>query len=85
MRDIKELLCCMLDKVAAQKDWKEVAVVKEKLENLMSRDSMRFIVRSRFKEKQEVEKASLYHLNRDKKVCSWWEFGEAVNGWKRRE
>ena len=68
-RDLKELLCFMLDKATAEKNWKEVAVVRGKLENMMYRDNMGFVIRSRFKENQEVEKASLYHLNREKKLA----------------
>ena len=66
-RDLKELLCFMLDKAMAEKNWNEVAMVRGKLQTIMFKDNMGFVVRSRFKENQEVERASLYHINREKK------------------
>ena len=65
--DLKECLCFMLDKAMMEKNWNEVAMVRGKLQAMMYKDTMGFIVRSRFAENQEVEKASLYHTNREKK------------------
>ena len=48
-RDLKDLLYFMLDRATAEKDWNVFAVVRGKLENMMYKDSMEFIVRSRFK------------------------------------
>ena len=45
-RDLQEHICFMLDRTTAEKDWKEVAVVRGKLENMMYKGSMGFIVRS---------------------------------------
>ena len=66
-KQLKELLCFMLDKALAEKNWNEVAMVRGRLQTMMYRDNMGFLVRSRFKENQEVERASLYHINREKK------------------
>ena len=66
-RELKILLCHMLDTALNKKDWNEVAMVRGKLKQLMYRDNMGFVVRSRFKENQEIERASLYHINREKK------------------
>ena len=77
-RQLKELLCFMLDKALSEKNWNEVAMVRGKLQTMMYRDNMGFLVRSRFKENQEVEKASLYHINREKKNAQGGNLEELV-------
>ena len=66
-RELKELLFFMLDKALEAKNWTEVTFIRGKLQTMMFRDNMGFMVRSRFKENQEVERSSLYHMNREKK------------------
>ena len=66
-RELKQMLCFMLDRALDKKDYNEVAMVRGRLQEMMYRDNMGFVIRSRFKENHEVERASLYHINREKK------------------
>ena len=66
-RGLKEMLMVMLESALDEKNWVEVAVVRGKLRDIMRDECMGFQVRSRFKENLETEKASLYHVNREKK------------------
>ena len=66
-RELKELLFFMLDRALENKNTSEVAFIRGKLQSMMFSDNMGFMVRSRFKENQEVERSSLYHMNREKK------------------
>ena len=66
-KQLKSLLCDMLDKALEDKNWNNVAMARGRLQSMMYLDNMGFMVRSRFKENQEVERASLYHINREKK------------------
>ena len=59
-RDLKEHICFMLDRATAEKDCNEVAVVRGKLENMMYKDSMGFIVRSRFKKSLKIFGINLF-------------------------
>ena len=66
-KQLKALLCDMLDKALNDKKWDDVAMARGRLQSMMYFDNMGFMVRSRFKENHEVERASLYHINREKK------------------
>ena len=66
-RQLKELLIDMLDKALLDKDWDKVAMARGRLQEMLNLDNLGFVVRSRFKENEEVERASLYHINREKK------------------
>ena len=44
--------------------------VKEKLKKLLWKDSMGFVIRSRYKENLEAEKSSLFYMNRENKNFS---------------
>ena len=45
----------LLDKAMAEKNWTEVAMVRGKLQTMIYKDNRGFVIRSRFKENQEVE------------------------------
>ena len=49
------------------KDWQEVTRVKEKLNLMIMEDAMGIVVRSRFKQNVQFEKASLFHTGRELK------------------
>ena len=53
--------------VLAEKNWEEVARVKEQLDSMIKADALGVIIRSRFKQNSEDEKASLYHAAREVK------------------
>ena len=53
-----------------RKDWNEAGRVKSELDVMLRSDAMGFIVRSRYKQNAEEEKASLYHAAREAKNCS---------------
>ena len=53
-----------------RKDWNEAGRVKSELDVMLRSDAMGFIVRSRYKQNAEEEKASLYHAAREAKNSS---------------
>jgi hypothetical protein len=63
----KKFLLSYLKLVLAKQNWDEVARVKEKLDTMIKSDAMGFVVRSRYKQNVEGEKASLYHAAREAK------------------
>ena len=63
----KKFLLSYLKLVLAKKNWEEVARVKEKLGTMLKEDALGVIIRSRFKQNSEDEKASLYHAAREAK------------------
>ena len=68
--DTKKYLFSYLNLVLKQRDWKEVARIRQEIKNILLLESMGFIVRSRFQENSEAEIASLFHTNREKKNSS---------------
>ena len=68
-KQLKELLCEMLDRAQGEGRVGDVAMARGRLQSMMYEDNMGFIIRSRFKENSEVEKASLFHSNREKKFA----------------
>ena len=69
-RDTKDMLMVMLTTAITDKDWLQVAIIRRRLKDIMNKDNLGFCVRSRFKENLEGERASLYHLNREKKKAN---------------
>ena len=63
----KKFLLSYLKLVLAKKNWEEVARVREKLDSMMKEDALGVVIRSRFKQNSENEKASLYHAAREAK------------------
>ena len=49
-------------------NWREVARVRKQLRGLLEKESMGFVVCSRFKENLESETASLFYLNKENKI-----------------
>ena len=58
----------MLSSALTDKDWVQVAVIWWRLKEIMNKKNLGFW--SRFKENLEGERASLYHLNREKKKAN---------------
>ena len=65
--DTKRFLLSYLKLVLGEKNWDEVARVREKLDTMLKADAMGVVIRSRFKQNSEDEKASLYHAARESK------------------
>ena len=63
-KNTKMFLFSYLGLVIRKGNWDEVARVRKKLKKMLEKESMGFIVRSRYKENIESEKASLFFLNR---------------------
>ena len=63
----KKFLLSYLKLVLARKNWTEVARVKEKLDIMFKADAMGIVIRSRYKQNAEDERASLYHAAREAK------------------
>ena len=66
-KNTKSVLFSYLNLVIKRGNWKEVARVRRKLKKLLCKESMGFIVRSRFSETIESEKSSLFYMNRENK------------------
>ena len=65
--DTKRFLLSYLKIVLTEKNWEEVARVRKKLDRMMKEDAFGVVIRSRFKQNSEDEKASLYHAAREAK------------------
>ena len=63
----KKFLFSYLKVALSDKNWNDVAMIKEKLNTMLKEDAMGVVVRSRFKQNAEEEKASLYHAAREVK------------------
>ena len=63
----KKFLLSYLKLVLAEKNWEEDARVREKLDTMLKADAMGVVIRSRFKQNSEEEKASLFHAAREAK------------------
>ena len=66
-KNTRRFLFSYLGLVIRKGNWKEVARVRKKIKTMLEKESMGFVVRSRFKEHLESEKSSLYYLNRENK------------------
>ena len=60
----KSFLFSYLGLVIRKRNWEEVARVRKQIKIMLVKESMGFIVRSRYKENLESEKANLFYLNR---------------------
>ena len=65
--DTKKFWLSYLKLVLFEKNWQEVARVKELLDTMLKADTLGVVIRSRFKQNSEDEKASLYHAAREVK------------------
>ena len=65
--DTKKYLFSFLKAALVRKNWDEVARVREELNTMLLADAMGVVVRSRFQQNVECEKASLYHAAREAK------------------
>ena len=63
----KKFLLSFLKIALTEKNWEEVARVREKLNTMLKADAMGVVIRSRFKQNSEEEKASLFHAAREAK------------------
>ena len=63
----KKFLLSSLKLALENKNWEEVANAKEQINKLLKEDSMGFVVRSRFGQNAEEERASLFHAGRELK------------------
>ena len=63
----KKYLLCMMRLALEHKNWDEVADIREQLHQLLKEDAMGFVVRSRFGQNAEEERASLFHAGRELK------------------
>ena len=66
-KDTKKFLFSYLNIALGIRDWKEVVRIREQIKTILLKETMGFVVRSRFKENSESEVASLFHVNREKK------------------
>ena len=64
-KNTKSFLFSYLGLVTRKGNWKEVARVRKEIKTMLEKESMGFVVRSRYKENIESEKASLFNLNRE--------------------
>ena len=69
-KNTKKYLFSYLSLVTKKGKWKEVTRVRKQIKSMLEKESMGFVVRSRFKEHLESEKASLFHLNGENKNFS---------------
>ena len=63
--DTVSFLLSYLKVVLNNQNWGEVARVKEELKLIFFRDSYGFLVRSRYKQNAEEERASLFHAAKE--------------------
>ena len=66
----KRFLLSYLKLALEVKDWNEVGRVKSELDIMLRSDAMGFVVRSRYKQNAEEEKASLFHAAREARNSS---------------
>ena len=66
-KNTKSFLFSYLGLVIRRGNWREVSRVRKQIRSLLEKESMGFVVRSRYKENIESEKASLFHLNKENK------------------
>ena len=67
---MKDMLMVMLTTALEELRWDDVAVISDRLTEFMRKENLGFVVRSRYKENLESEKASMFHVNREKKKGS---------------
>ena len=79
-RCMKDMLMVMLTTALEDKRWDDVAFIRGRLTEIMRKENLGFIVRSRYKENLESEKGSLFHVNREKKKGSQRNLNKLVIG-----
>ena len=62
----KRFLLASLHHALINKEWEDVAKYREDITAMLNLDAMGFVVRSRFQQNVEEEKASVYHAAREK-------------------
>ena len=63
----KQFLLSYLKVALDSKNWEEIARVREQLDLLIKEDAWGFVVRSRFQQNAESERASLFHAGKEQK------------------
>ena len=66
-QNTKRFLFSYLTLVIKRGNWKEVVRIRKKVKKLLYKESMGFVIRSRFAETLETEKSSLFYMNRENK------------------
>ena len=66
-KNTRRFLFSYLSLVIRRGNWKEVTRVRLKLQKLLEKESMGFVIRSRYRENLQSEKSSLFYLNRENK------------------
>ena len=66
-RDTKSFLYDCLDVSTKNKDWDSVTLIRNKITKIYLKEQTGVIIRSKFNQNLEEERASLYHANREKK------------------
>ena len=66
-KNTKRFLFSYLTLVIKRGNWKEVVRVRKEIRKLLYKESMGFMIRSRFGETIETEKSSLFYMNRENK------------------
>ena len=61
----KQFLLASLQHALVNRDWEEVARFREELKSMLHMDAMGFVVRSRFQQNAEEERASVYHAAKE--------------------
>ena len=62
-----QFLLSYLKVLLDRKDWEEVSRVREQLDLMIKEDAWGFVVRSRFHQNAEDERASLFHAGKESK------------------
>ena len=66
-RDTKRFMFAYLKVAQVNENWAEVVRVKQELSKIIDQEALGFVIRSRFQQNAEKEKASIYHANREMK------------------
>ena len=66
-KDTKKFLFAYLKVAQENGNWAEAVRVKQELSSIIDQEALGFVIRSRFQQNAEKEKASLYHANREMK------------------
>ena len=61
----KQFLLALLNQALILKDWAEIGRIKEELDSMLKMDAIGFVIRSRFKQNAEEEKASIFHAAKE--------------------
>ena len=64
-RGKKEWLYIRMKDALEEDNWKEVAVVREELRQILMYEERGLIIRSRYQQEAEEERASLYHIGKE--------------------